>query len=109
MVDDGLRQSPIRPGTLSLPFGGGSRSSRATASSGGGDSLWNGILIGAALGVAAIFTTAAEAPPSGKVATVVMTAALGGYVDSRLAVTSPIGPGRERRGRRLLFVKAVRF
>src|SRR5689334_7389695 len=51
------------------------------------DPLWNGILIGAALGVLAIYTTAAEAPPSGKATTVVLLAATGAFVDSRLSVT----------------------
>lgn len=72
------------------------------------DSLWNGILIGAALGVVSLFTTAAEAPPSGKVAIVVMSAALGGYIDSRLEVKSPY-PVWGRSGPRLAVLKAVRF
>lgn len=74
------------------------------------DSLWNGILIGAALGVVGILTTAAEAPASGKAAIVVMTAALGGYVDSRLQVTSPIPPPRGAGGGRRFVVRAsMRF
>jgi hypothetical protein len=74
------------------------------------DSLWNGILIGAALGVVGILTTAAEAPASGKVAIIVMSAALGGYVDSRLQVTSPVPPPRGAGGgRRLVVAASVRF
>lgn len=55
------------------------------------DGLWNGILIGAAIGVLANFTTAAEAPPSGKVMVVITAAATGGWVDSRFEVTGQPG------------------
>lgn len=92
-----------------LSRGVGARPSVNAPNHGGGDPLWNGILIGAALGVVAIMTTAAEAPPSGKAATVVMIAALGGYVDSRLAVTSVVRPGAGIRGWRIALFKSARF
>lgn len=62
------------------------------------DSLWNGILIGAAIGILANLTTAAEAPPSGKVMVVITAAATGGWVDSRFEITARPGwlNGRHR-------------
>jgi len=73
------------------------------------DPIWNGVLIGAALGLVAIVTTAAEAPPSGKATTVVMIAALGGYIDSRLAVTGIVRSGSGGRGRQIALRKSLRF
>lgn len=62
------------------------------------DSLWNGILIGAALGVVATQTTAAEAPTDGKVVVVALAALAGAWIDARLERVAGIGgrPGPVR-------------
>lgn len=74
------------------------------------DSIWNGLVIGAALGVLAIVTTAAEAPPSGKVTTVVMLAATGAIVDWRLSVTHGLPTPRPGApGPRLTLRRTLRF
>lgn len=109
---DAIRTAIPKEGSLEARLANrrsGARRSASQSGHAGGDSIWNGVLIGAALGVVAILTTAAEAPPSGKAASVVMIAALGGYVDSRLAVTGAVRRGPEARGRRLVLSKSVRF
>lgn len=74
------------------------------------DSLWNGIAIGAALGVLATFTTAAEAPTDGKVLIIVGSALGGAWVDARLDVNSAPSPRSDRPVRpRLAAFYRVRF
>jgi hypothetical protein len=54
-----------------------------SAQAGRRDRLWNGIVIGAALGLLGVFTTAAEAPLDGKVVIVAGAALAGACVDAR--------------------------
>ncbi len=74
------------------------------------DPLWNGLLIGAALGLLAIVTTAAEAPSSGKVTTVVMLAGTGAFIDWRMSIAHGLPtPAQGRRNPRLVVRRALRF
>lgn len=107
MPDVSPRSATAKPPVAAL-YVGVQRSGRAPNQR-ARDSIWNGILIGAALGIVAIVTTAAEAPPSGKATTVVMIAALGGYVDSRLAVARPFRPDTIGKGRRIGVRMSIRF
>jgi hypothetical protein len=90
-----LGQSPgAVPGVVDSPIGAAiSRvafvEARASAASGRArpasrhDSIWNGLLIGAAVGALAAFTTAREAPLDGKIAIILMTGGLGAWIDAR--------------------------
>jgi len=89
----------------SVPSSTGQSSSRTRDAD--RDSLWNGILIGAALGLVATQTTAAEAPTDGKVAVVALTALAGAWIDARfervLGVGGRAGMVRLTIGRRVTF------
>jgi hypothetical protein len=79
-------------------------------SSGRRDALWNGIAIGAAVGVLAAFTSAAEAPADGKVAIIVGAAFVGGCIDARLDSNARPATRTPRPGRHLAVVSySIRF